>query len=135
MDNLKSFKSQIIRYTLITALIFEAGSLPIKGFSLEYLCGLLAGTAVSVASVLIMIKTSEKVLASGQKWLSSIGYLIRLPVYGIVFLGCYIYGGITTGIACLMGFITGTTAIIYAHGIKPKFSKGKKDGEGNAWKK
>lgn len=126
MNKLTNFKTQIIKYTLIIALIFEAGSLPVIGFSLEFLCGLAIGVAVSVLSILIMVTMAEQVLASGQKWLSSLGFIIRLPIYGAGFLFCYKIWGIIAGIACLLGFLTGSTAIIYIHGIKAKFSKDRK---------
>jgi hypothetical protein len=123
MNDLTTFKIQNIKYTLIIAVIFEAGSIPVLGFRAEYLCGLLAGTAVSILSMFMMVVMSERVLASGQKWMASLGYVIRLPIYGAVFLICLKVGGLITAVACLLGFITGTVAVIYIYGIKTKFSK------------
>jgi len=125
-NDLKAFRLQIIKYTIIIAVILGACSIPFLGFDAALLCGLLAGTAVSVLSLFMMVAMSEKVAASGQKWLSSLGYVIRLPIYGVVFLVCIKLGGFFTGIACLIGFMTGMMAVIYLHGIKAKFSKDRK---------
>ena len=126
MNDLASFKLQIFKYTLIASLVFEIASLPVLRFSVEYLCGLLAGTLVSLVSFVSLVWMSEKVLNSGQKWLSSVGYLLRLPIYGFIFLFCYKVGGIIAGIACLIGFLTGIVAMVYVSGIKTKFSKDRK---------
>ena len=127
MDNSTAFKLQIVKYTLIITVIFEAGSFPFLGFSLEYLIGLLAGTAVSIFGFLMLYMMSEMVLNTGQKWLSSAGYMIRLMFYGIAFLICAKFGGLVAGVACLIGFMTGIFAIIFVHGIRANFSKDKKD--------
>ena len=129
MGDLKKFQLETLKYTLIAAALFEAGSIPVLKFSIEYLCGLTAGTCISVLSFSMLLYTSAKVLNSGQKWLSTIGYLVRLPMYGIVFYLCMRFGGLICGVASLLGFFTGTAALIYANGLKPKFSKRQK-GEG-----
>ena len=122
MDNVAVFKLQIIKYALISAAVFEAGSIPVIGFSLEYLCGLLAGTFTAIAGFLVLLFMSEKVLSSGVKWMASVGYLIRLPVYGVAFYVCMKTGGFFAGAACLIGFMTTVTAMIYVHGIKNRRS-------------
>ena len=129
MGDLKKFQLETLKYTLITAALFEAGSIPLLKFSLEYMCGLAAGTCVSVLSFSILLYISKRVVATGQKWLASIGYLVRLPMYGIVFYLCMRFGGLICGVASLLGFFTGVAALIYSNGLKPKFSKRQK-GEG-----
>ena len=124
-DNLGTFKFEIIKYTIIITVIFLACSIPVLGFSAEFLCGLFAGTAVSVMSLLIMIYAAKRTVESGVKWVATLGYLIRLPMYGVVVILCLKIGGLTAGIGCLIGFMTLTVSVIFIHGIKAKFSQGR----------
>ena len=130
MSNSTNFKLQIFKYTLAIAVLFEAGSLPLLGFSVEYTCGLLAGTVVSMVSFSIMLTMSKRILSSGQKWMASAGYMLRLPIYGLTFFICIKVGGIIAAIACLLGFITVTVAIIFVHGIIAK----DREKEAKTWK-
>jgi len=125
-DSLSTFKFSIIKYTIAIAVVIEVCSIPVLGFRAEFLCGLLAGALISVLSFIMMVYMSKRTLESGIRWMTSLGYLIRLPIYGAVFLICIKTGGLIAGIACLAGFLTNMAAIIFIHGIKPNFSKGKK---------
>ena len=125
MENLSSFKLQIIKYALIIAGIFEVISLAVLKFNLKFLCGLLIGTGTAIISFIILVYMSEKVLASGEKWMASVGYLIRLPLYGAALFVCIKIDSMAL-VGCLLGFITTMIAIIYIHGIKAKFSTGRK---------
>ena len=125
-DDLKSFKGQIIKYTIVVTLIIEACSIPVLGFNVGFLCGLLVGAVVAIASFLALIIISKRVLGTGEKWMASAGYLIRLPVYGAAFYITLKVGGTVAGIASLFGFLTTNFSMIYIYGIKSKFSKGRK---------
>jgi len=126
MENLPVFRLQIIKYALIAAVISEAGSLPLLGFNPAYLCGLLTGTCVSIISFLVLLFMSERVLSSGVKWMASLGYLLRLPIYGAAFYLCMKAGGLHAGVGCLIGFLATVLAMIYVHGIKSKLSISRK---------
>ena len=123
MDDLTAFKTQIIKYSLILTVIFEAGSIPLLGFSVEYLCGLLAGTLTSVSGFIMLVATSKKVVASGEKSIAVLGYLLRLLIFGAVFFIALKLGGAIAMIACFLGFMTTKVSIFYVHGVKAKFSK------------
>ena len=123
---MKKFKLDTLKYTLIITALFEAGSIPVLKFSPEYLCGLMAGAAVSVAGFYILLFISERVLSSGQRWLSSLGYLVRLPIYGAVFFICLKIGGLIAGVACLIGFLTGMIALIVVQATRAKAPGDKK---------
>ena len=125
MDDMASFKLQIYKYTLVAAVLFELGSLPFLGFDLRFLYGLVFGTCVSVMSFAALIFMSKTVLRSGKKGMAVLGYFVRLPLYGIGFYLC-MRTGVIAGIACLFGFMTATVAIIYVHGVKAKYSMGRK---------
>jgi len=122
-DDIKTFRFQTIKYAIIFALIFEACSVPALGFSVPFICGLSAGTSVAVLGFIIMVSMSKGVWESGQKWMSSLGYLIRLPIYGVVFLVCIKVGGLVTAIGCLAGFLTTSVSALYVHGIKSRIDK------------
>jgi len=130
MENMARFKFQIIKYTLIAAIILEVGSIPILGFSLVYLCGLISGTLISIMGFLILLYMSEKVLSSGVKWMASLGTLLQLPFYGVAFYICMKTGGLLAGVACVIGFMTTRLSMIYVHGIKSRLSARKKSSEG-----
>jgi len=122
-EDLRAFKIRIIKYTVVIALIFAACSIPALGFSIPFLFGLSVGASVSAASFLLMIIMSKKVVESGEKWMASVGYIVRLPLYAVTFFAALGLGGMTAAIACLIGFMTSMVAVVYVHGIKAKFSK------------
>ena len=128
MESLISFRLQIYKYTLITALILAAGALFVLGPGaryVQYAYGLALGTCVSVMSFNILFLVSRKALAMGKKWMAPLGYMARLPIYGFALYVC-LRTGITAAIACIIGFFTITLSIIYVHGIKAKYSVGRK---------
>jgi len=128
-DDLKTFRFQITKYTVIITVIIAVCSVPVLGVDVPFLGGLLAGMLVSIGSFIILFAISAMVLTSGNKWMASFGYLMRLPVYGLVFYIVMKTGGLLAGIACLIGFLTTNFSMIYVHGIKAKFSAGSKKEE------
>ena len=122
MDDMASFKLHIYKYTLLIAVLFELGSLPFLCFDLKYLYGLVFGVVVSILSFEALIFMSKTVLRSGKKSMAVLGYFVRLPLYGIGFYMSMKAGGVIAGIACLLGFLTTTVAIIFVHGIRAKYS-------------
>ena len=122
MDNMSLFKFQIYKYTLIVALLFEAGSLPFLGFDIGYLYGLALGACISIVSFNILFFFSEKVLATGKKFLAPLGYMVRLPLYGVAVYMSYRISTVAV-IACLLGLFSVQVAMVYVHGIKRKRKK------------
>ena len=128
MDNLISFRLQIYKYTLIISIICEAAALPFLKFTARYVhysYGLVLGTCVAIMSFNILFIVSQKVLAKKKRWLAPFGYMIRLPIYGAAFIFC-LKASVVAAVACLIGFMTVVAAMIYIHGIKAKFSVGRK---------
>ncbi|MCL1809491.1 MAG: ATP synthase subunit I [Clostridiales bacterium] len=120
--SLTTFKVQIYKYTLLAAIILEIGALPILGVGVRYVdysYGLALGTCIAVMSFNILFLVSKKVVTGGKKMWAALGYMIRLPIYGLAFYIC-IRLSVVCGIACLLGFLTSTLSIIYIHGIKAK---------------
>jgi hypothetical protein len=124
-NDLSKFKLQIFKYTLIAAIIFGLGSLPVLGLSVSYLYGLALGTCVGIFGFNILIFISKKVLNERKAWLAPLGYFIRLPIYGFAFYLCFAGYGFTSGIGCILGIMSIQVSIIYVHGIKSKLTKGK----------
>ena len=122
-----TFKLQIYKYALITAALMAVIGLPLFGTGVQYVqyaYGLLFGASISIISFNILLLMSKKVLSSGKKQWAPIGYLLRLPLYGVAFYLC-VRLSLTAGIACILGFMTTPLAMIYVHGIKAKFSNTK----------
>ena len=112
-DDIKAFRFQIIKYTFVVTLIIEVCSIPVIGFSVPFLCGLLVGTAVATVSFLLLIFVSKRVLATGEKWMASAGYMIRLPIYGVAFYLTLKMGGTVAGInAFSVWYLVLTVAVI-----------------------
>jgi len=127
-NDLRKFRLHTYAYALLTAIVFGVGCLPFIGVNIGYYYGLLFGFCISIVSFNILCFISEKVLKTGKKFLATAGYLIRLPLYGFAFYMCMRIG-LTSGIACILGFMTVPVSMVYVHGIKAKLSKNKKEGE------
>ena len=125
-DDIKTFRFQVIKYAIALALIFEACSIPVLGISVPFLAGISSGALVSAIGFIIMVSMSRGVWESGQKWMSSLGYLVRLPMYGAVFLICIKTGGLITAAGCLAGFLTTSLSALFVHGVKNRIEKRRK---------
>ncbi|MDR0425462.1 MAG: ATP synthase subunit I [Clostridiales Family XIII bacterium] len=120
-----AFKNRIFIYGILTAVIFEAGSLFFLGFSRDFAYGLALGTAIAIVNFNILAFTLQRVIANGKKWLMLASYLLRLCIYGFAF---YMAATISlvSAAGTALGFVTLKIAIYYLHGFKAKFSKGRK---------
>jgi len=124
MDGLTSFKNEIFKYGILTLAIFELASLPFLGWDAQFFYGLSLGTAVTIVNFNLMTLSLRLTLERRNLIISYFGYLIRLALYGGTF-----YLALKTGLICalgtLLGFFTLKLAMLYLHGIKAEFSKGR----------
>jgi len=127
-EDSRKFKLHIYKYASIVAVIFAIGGLILVGPDIRFFYGLLFGVCISVISFSILLFVSGIVLKTGKKFLATVGYLIRLPIYGFAFYMC-MRVGLVTGVACVLGFTVVPVSMIYAYGIKAKLS-GKKEEKG-----
>ena len=118
-NDLIQFKLQIFLHTFVIALIFGVGSIPFLGVDIGYFYGLLLGVCVSIVCFNILLFMSKRVLAAGNKFLATVGYLIRLPIYGFAFY-MSMRIGMVAGIACVIGFMAVPLSMLYIFGIKAK---------------
>lgn len=129
-NELAKFKSQVIKYGIIIAIICELISLPFLGFHLRFAYGLTLGTSIAIVNFYFLAFTAQRMLdRRGGAGLAVMGYMLRLFLYGGGFYMAYKLGT-ASGLASLLGFMTLKIAIYYVYGFKPKFSessaKGKK---------
>lgn len=129
MEDLVRFKNKIVLYGILVMLIMEIISLPFLGFSLKFTIGLLLGTAIAIANLNILAISSVMILNGKNKFFASASYLIRLLLYGGVFYLAMKFS-YTAGFASIFGFMTVKIAIIFLHGIMPRFKKEEFDGKG-----
>ena len=127
ITNFNTFKTRILLFGVVFALIIEAGSLFILGPRLEFLYGLALGTSISIVNFNILVITGKKVLSSKKPMLGYFGYMIRLCIYGMAFYMA-LKISIISGIAAILGFMSLTLAIFFLHMVKPML-KGKQSGE------
>lgn len=136
MEDLGKFKNKIFLHGVLVMLAIEVISLPFLGFNLKFLYGLLLGTAISIVNFNIMAFTFSRILSNGNRFMATVGYLIRLIIYGGVFMAALNVSRFAA-FGCLAGFVTLKIAIYYLHGFKPGFKwvKLKKGGENKHKKK
>ncbi len=124
MDGLTSFKNEIFKYGILTLAIFELASLPFLGWDAQFFYGLSLGTAITIVNFNLMTLTLRLTLERRNLVISYFGYLIRLALYGGTF-----YLALKTGLICalgtLLGFFTLKLAMLYLHGIKAEYSRGR----------
>lgn len=125
MNGLTAFKNEIFKYGIIVAAIVELASLPFLGPDVQFLYGLILGTAISIVNFNLMEITFKRALVSKSSVIAFVGYLIRLVLYGGAFYMAMKVSNIS-GLASLLGFMTLKAAIYYLHGFKAKFSTGRK---------
>ena len=124
MDGLSSFKNEITRYGILVAAVFELASIPFLGLDAQFLYGLSLGTAIAIVNFNLMAITFRLVLEKRNRSIAFIGYLIRLAVYGGVFL-ISIRVSMISALGTALGFLTLKLAMFYLHGFRAKFSKGR----------
>jgi hypothetical protein len=124
MDGLSSFKNEITRYGILVAAVFELASIPFLGLDAQFLYGLSLGTAIAIVNFHLMAITFRLVLEKRNRSIAFIGYLIRLAVYGGVFL-ISIRVSLISALGTALGFLTLKLAMFYLHGFRAKFSKGR----------
>jgi hypothetical protein len=120
-----AFKNRIFIYGILTAVIFEAGSLFFLGFNRDFAYGLALGTAIAIVNFNILAFTLQMVIANGKKWLMLASYMMRLCIYGFAFYMAATIGYVAAA-GTALGFVTLKIAIYYLHGFRAKFSKGRK---------
>ncbi|MDD2216596.1 MAG: ATP synthase subunit I [Eubacteriales bacterium] len=131
IDNkeLNAFKNQIIKYSVIVALLCEIVSLPFLGWNPRFAYGLTLGTCIAIANFNLLVFASKKALDRGKgAGLAFIGYIFRLFLYGGGFYMSYRLGT-DSGLATLFGYLTLKIGMIYLKGFKPKFSESSAKGK------
>lgn len=118
-DNSK-FKNRIFFFGILAMVLMEIISLPILGFNIKFLYGLLLGTAITVVNFSILIITMSRILSGSNKFMATVSYIFRLFVYGGVFLVA-INAGKMAGLGCVLGFLTIKLSIYFVYGLKPGF--------------
>lgn len=109
-------------YSVLAAAIIELGSLPLIGWNPLFIYGLALGTCVAIVNYNILVLLSQKALDMGRGIsLAVVGYIVRLGIYGGVFLLSYKTGTVS-GIATLLGYMTIKLSMFYVYGFKPGFA-------------
>ncbi len=109
--------------TFFVAGIIEIVSLIFLGWNLKFLYGLVLGTAIAIGNFSLLMFTSKLALQTKKgRLINTLGYFVRLIIYGGIFLFSYNLGTVP-GIAALLGFMTLKIALYYEHGIKPGLKK------------
>ncbi|MDR2132191.1 MAG: ATP synthase subunit I [Clostridiales Family XIII bacterium] len=116
-NDLAAFKNRIFLHGLSIALIFEGGSLLFLGLDAGFAYGLALGTAVSIVNFNILARVSRRLLDGGRPWMSFVGYIARLAVYGFAFYMALRVSHIAA-IGAALGFLTLKLAIYYVHGFR-----------------
>lgn len=124
MAGLTSFKNEIFKYGIAALAMIELASLPFLGWDVQFFYGLSLGTAVTIVNFNIMSLTLRLTLEKRNIAISYFGYLIRLAIYGGTFY-IALGNGIICGLGSVLGFFTLKAAMMYLHGVKAKFSKGR----------
>ncbi|MCQ4638051.1 ATP synthase subunit I [Anaerovorax odorimutans] len=125
MDDIRNLKKQIFLYGSLVAVVCELISFFILGWDTGFLVGLIAGLAVAIINFSILAFTLDRMLKSGNKGTSSIGFFVRMILYCVTFYFC-ITKSYAAGAACLIGFLTLKVPMYYFYAIKPKFNTERK---------
>lgn len=122
---LKRLANSLYGYSICAAIIIEIGSLLFIGWNPKFTYGLALGTCIAIVNYNLLILSSKAILEKKRGMsLGFIGYLVRLTIYGGVFLMSYRVG-IVSGIATLFGYFTIKLGIFYLYGFKPGFASRK----------
>lgn len=114
MTNLSDFKKEIVKYSIIMALVAEVISLVIIGINLRFVCGLIVGTAVTIFNFHLLVLSGEKVMEEQRAMPVVGGYFVRLVIYGVVFFVATRFG-FAAAAGCAAGFITIHAAIMFTY--------------------
>lgn len=125
MNDISRLKKETALYGGLVALVCGIISLFILGFHLQFLYALLLGTCISIVNFYLLAYFSQKVMTTGNRWLASAGYLVRMCLYGYAFYIC-IKMSLIAGAGCCIGFLTLRIPLFYKYGIKAKFDKKRK---------
>lgn len=123
-DDLTSFKNQIFIYGIIVAAIFELASLSMLGIDARFFYGLSLGTAIAIVNFNLMALTFRLMLEMKKSAVAFLGYLVRIAIYGGTFY-LSLQVGLISALGTALGFLTIKLALLYLHGLKAKFSKGR----------
>ena len=127
MTNLKEFKREIVKYAMFAALLALVISIPLAGLRIDFACGLLAGTAVTVLNFNLLVMAGEKVMSEGRAMPMVGGYFARLVIYGAAFVLCAKLGEMFAAIGCVTGFITIHVSILFTYLVVYGLIKKKKN--------
>ena len=125
MDDISKLKKQIFLYGSLVAFVSEVISFFVLGWRPAFLIGLIAGLAVAIINFNILAFTINRMLTTGNKGISSIGFFARMILYCVAFYFC-ITNSYAAGAACLIGFLTLKVPMYYFYAIKPKFNTERK---------
>jgi len=126
MKDINAFRNQIIKYGGIAGLLICIIYLLFFGIRFPFLIGAAAGTAISALGFVMIVFTGKKVSEEGRRAPAVLSYIVRLPIYGIVFYLCIRFS-LVCGIGCVLGFITIPLSIFYIYGIKSRFPGARKN--------
>jgi hypothetical protein len=116
-----------IRYLRNRAALYGMGvmvicgiiSLPISGFNLSLIGGLVLGAAVSSLNIFLLGFFTERALTRGQGFLGTIGFILRMLIYGGAFAVSLTMMGTVAAIGTAIGFMTAYAALFYLSGVRP----------------
>lgn len=126
MTNLLDFKNEIVKYTILMAVVAEVISLPLIGFDIRFLGGLVVGTAVTCFNFHLLVLSGQKVVEELRAMPVVGGYFIRLVIYGAVFLVAVKFG-LEAASGCAAGFVTLHVAILFLYLVVYGMFKKKKN--------
>ena len=126
MTNLSEFKREIIKYTILTALVAEVISLLVTGIDSWFAGGLIVGTAVTIFNFHLLVLSGEKVMEVQKAMPVVGGYFVRLVIYGVVFFLATRFG-FSAAVGCAVGYITLHVAIMFTYLIVYGLFKKKKN--------
>ena len=126
MEDLGSFKKEILLAALGVAVFAEIVSLIVYKPSLWFAAGLAAGTATTMGCFLILAGTGMLTEITKKGGTIVLSYFARMLLYGVVFFIC-IKIRVPCGFGCLVGFVSLHFGILILYGIVYRFFRKKKN--------
>ncbi len=118
MNNLSAYKykNQIILYAMVVFIIFEIISLIFLRFNVQFLYGLLLGTAIAIVNFNLLYLTSLLVCKIGHSgfFVSFMAAILRLFIFGFVFFAALKVSNLAA-FAAAIGFLTIKIGIYYCN--------------------
>ncbi len=127
MAGLKEFKNEIIRNTLLTALVIQMISLPVIGICLPFTCALVFGTLITVFNFILLVSAGEKVVNAKSSGPMVGSYFLRLAIYGAGFFAAIKFFGLYAAAGCAAGYLSLHLAILFTYLIIYGLFKKKKN--------